>query len=287
MPADRLQLQRYELKYSLDAATAQAVRGFVSQYLDLDEFGMGRPLGAYPVNSLYLDSADLAMFHQWVDAARNRYKLRLRFYDEDPETPVFLEIKRRCLECILKQRCSVKQSAVPLVLAGQFPPLDLLHSREPKHQAALLDFISAVQHLRARPTLFVRYLREAYLDLKSNAVRVTLDHQVRMVPQATLDFSPRMDAFVQPFGDRIILEIKFTNRFPRWAGEMVRALGLVREGAAKYCEGVANLWYPQHAHWQSGPQARPPGLGSGFQRPGRQRTAHPPEKEAMTGMKSL
>lgn len=250
MKPDRMQQQRFELKYVVDEATAQEVRGFVGHYLELDEFGIGKPFCAYPVNSLYLDSDDLATFRQWVNADRNRFKLRMRFYDAHPDTPVFLEIKRRVADCIQKQRCGLKKSAVSFVLDGQFPPLDLVNSREPKHLDALRNFISIVQQLRARPQVLVTYLREAYLDLNNNAVRVTLDRHVRMSPRSDADFSLRMDQFVQPFGDKVIVEIKFTDRFPDWAGEMARALELRRDGAAKYCEGVANLWQPHHAHWR-------------------------------------
>lgn len=267
MKLDRLQRQRFELKYVVDEATAQEVRGFADNYLDLDEYGIDKPYNSYPVNSLYIDSGDLATFHQWVNADRARFKLRARFYDAHPETPVFLEIKRRLMDCILKQRCSVKKDALPYVLAGQFPPPDLVNCREPKHHAALQQFILMVQRLQAHPTLLVTYLREAYLDLQHNAVRVTLDRRVRMSPRTTVDFSLHMDQFVQPFGESVIVEIKFTNRFPRWAGEMVRALGLRRDGAAKYCEGVANLWQPQHAHWQHGHNPERPEITPRSQHP--------------------
>lgn len=251
MQPDRMQSQRFEMKYVVNETLAGEIRTYVSHYLELDEFGMGRPDGSYPVNSLYLDSGDLATFEQWVRADRNRFKLRLRFYDDEPDTPVFLEIKRRLLECICKQRCSVKKEAVEHVLAGQLPPPELMLSHSAKSFQALHAFIHAVLRLHARPTLMVTYQREAYLDLKHNAVRVTMDRRVRMAPRPNLDFSLETDGFVQPFGDQVILEIKFTNRFPGWAGDMVRALGLRRDGAAKYCEGIANLWRPDHAHWHA------------------------------------
>jgi hypothetical protein len=266
-----MQAQRFEMKYVVNETTAQDIRAFVGHYLDLDEFGMGRPDCSYPVNSLYLDSSELATFQQWVRADRNRFKLRLRFYDEEPDTPVFLEIKRRVLDCILKQRCSVRKGALEHVLAGQIPPPDLLHSHSGKAQQALHAFVNAVLRLQARPTLLVTYQREAYLDLNNNAVRVTLDRRVRMAPRSGLDFSLLTEGFVQPFGELVIVEIKFTNRFPRWAGDMVSALGLRREGAAKYCEGVANLWRPDHAHWQ----CRPPAPGTTLPAASAPRGSHP------------
>jgi hypothetical protein len=43
------------------------------------------------------------------------------------------------------------------------------------------------------------------------------------------------------FGDNVVLELKFTNRFPDWFRELVRIFGLVQCGAAKYVDGVTVL----------------------------------------------
>jgi hypothetical protein len=43
------------------------------------------------------------------------------------------------------------------------------------------------------------------------------------------------------WGKDIVLELKFTNRFPDWFRELVRVFGLRQCGAAKYVDGVATL----------------------------------------------
>ena len=43
---------------------------------------------------------------------------------------------------------------------------------------------------------------------------------------------------VTVFGNKVILELKFTNRFPDWFKELVRVFGLMQCGAAKYVDGV-------------------------------------------------
>ena len=50
----RLQQQRFELKYLINEDITSALRDFVSGYLELDEYGLKNPNGAYPVHSLYL-----------------------------------------------------------------------------------------------------------------------------------------------------------------------------------------------------------------------------------------
>ena len=257
MAKDRMQRQRFELKYLLDEPTALAVRDFAGGYMDLDEAGLDKPNLSYRVNSIYLDSDPLYTLWDWVNSNRNRFKLRMRFYDPNPDTPVFCEIKRRVNGCILKERCGVRKSAAELVLAGQFPPDEALFSREAKHRVALENFISLVSVLGAKPKALVTYLREAYIDPENDGLRLTMDREVRIGPRETLDFSLRMPRYVQPFGQRIILALKFNNRFPKWFNEMVQCLGLTRGAAAKYCEGICSLRHPELANWPTKPVENP------------------------------
>ena len=78
--------------------------------------------------------------------------------------------------------------------------------------------------------------------------------------QPLVQFKVEMDRYEQPFGDKVILELKFNNRFPNWFGEMVRALGLTRGAAAKYCEGMASLQMPQMGSQRAELFARKPRL---------------------------
>src|SRR3990170_1091319 len=121
MGQDRLQLQRFELKFIIKEEVALAVRSFVSSYLEIDEFGATRPNLSYPVHSLYLDSDDLRLYWETINGNKNRYKLRLRFYENRPNAPVYFEIKRRMNNAILKQRAGVRREAVDWILAGHLP----------------------------------------------------------------------------------------------------------------------------------------------------------------------
>src|SRR5213594_4241209 len=116
MARDRMQKQRFELKYLVNEETALMVRDFVRSYLDFDEYSVGKPNYSYPVHSLYVDSDDLKLYWATINGDKNRFKLRLRFYNNHPDTPVFFEIKRRLNGCILKQRGGVRKDAVPWLL---------------------------------------------------------------------------------------------------------------------------------------------------------------------------
>ena len=64
---------------------------------------------------------------------------------------------------------------------------------------------------------------------------------VRNEARITPTFGTKLENPCEPFGDRVILELKFTDRFPDWCRHLVERFGLMQCGAAKYCEGLAGL----------------------------------------------
>ena len=239
MTPDRLQLQRLELKYQIGEDVALAVRDFVSSYLELDEFGATRPNLSYPVHSLYLDSPTLATYRHTINGNKNRFKLRIRFYENRAGAPVYLEIKRRVDNAILKQRGAIRREAVDRVLAGQLPDPNEVASSVPRHLVAIQRFFTLQSELCARPVAHIAYLREAWMSPRDNSVRVTMDREVRFEPDPTTRLEATMEDPIVVFGSRVILELKFTGRFPNWWQELVAVFGLQRGSAAKYADGIA------------------------------------------------
>src|ERR1019366_9738624 len=122
---------RYELKYLIPNALALQVRDFVQQHLEIDEYGACQPDLSYPVHSLYLDSDDWKIYWRTINGDKNRFKLRIRYYNDSPRTPVFFEIKRRMKDVILKQRCAIKRGGEEQVLARHVPGVEVFASNNP------------------------------------------------------------------------------------------------------------------------------------------------------------
>jgi hypothetical protein len=238
MGDDRMQLQRWELKYVIPEELARSVREFVRSYLELDEYGAKRPDLSYTVHNLYLDSDDLEIYWGTINGDKNRYKLRLRFYEDNPNAPVFFEIKRRMNEAIIKQRAGVKRQAVNAVLAGQLPTAAELVSGDPRQLVAIQSFVDLACRHRANPVAHVRYDREAWISVHDNSVRVTMDRNVLISPEFITRFTDQLDDPTSVFGNWVILELKFTGRFPDWFKEMVRIFGLRQGSASKYADGI-------------------------------------------------
>ncbi|MCI0351084.1 MAG: polyphosphate polymerase domain-containing protein [Acidobacteriales bacterium] len=241
MAKDKMQASRFEQKYIITEEAALQIRDFVRSYLELDENGVGKPNYSYPVHSLYLDSDDLKLYWSTINGDKNRFKLRLRFYNNNPDTPVFFEIKRRMNNCIMKRRGGVRRDAVDWLLGGQMPEPSHLVSKDPKHLHALQEFCHLMHQIRARPKVHIGYLREAYVPHDDNSARLTMDREVRSEPELAARLSTKMEHPILVWGKDVVLELKFTNRFPDWFRDLVRIFGLRQCGAAKYVDGVALL----------------------------------------------
>ena len=178
-----MQQQRFELKYLIHEEDALRVRDFVRCHLDMDEYSVGKPNYSYPVHSLYLDSDDLKIYWATINGDKNRYKLRLRYYSTNPDSPVFFEIKRRMNNCILKQRGGVQQDSIAFLLAGHIPEQGHLVSKNPNQLVSLQRFSHLMGQIRAKPKVHIAYLREAYVS-DNDEVRVTMDREVMAEPHA-------------------------------------------------------------------------------------------------------
>lgn len=238
MQDHRLQPQRYELKYLVREEMTWAMRDFIACFLELDDFSVGQPNYSYPIHSVYLDSDGMHTHNATRNGDKNRFKLRLRYYNDKPGSPVFFEIKQRIDNSILKQRCPVKRDAVPLLLSGQLPDQDHLLSSDPRHLVALQRFTYLQQQLGARPKLHNNYQREAWVSSGNNSIRVTFDRNIYIEPYFGNQAIVPLTRARHIYSDFVVLELKFTNRFPNWFRDMVERFDLMRSTASKYSGGV-------------------------------------------------
>ncbi len=237
---DRTLACRYELKYHITETQAAAIAEFVKPFVQLDRYCKLQPSCDYPIVSLYLDSGDLQLCRESLAGRQNRFKLRIRFYDELPQSPVFFEIKARHTDVILKQRAAVKRNSVQGLLAGHWPKLGDLFADDGDAFGPLQRFSSLQNMLNANGKVLVSYMREAYVTPDDNSVRVTFDRELQTAAYRGV-FSMSGMAIRPVRLEGVVLEIKFTDAFPVWLREMVRIFDLERRPFAKYVTCVDAL----------------------------------------------
>ncbi len=227
---------RYEYKYLISEIDAAGIVNYVQPFLPPDRYSKLHPGGQYPIVSLYLDSPDLRLCRESLDGVKNRFKLRIRSYTDEPEYPRFFEIKRRINRVIMKSRARVTDKDVPTLLKGRsLPPQGYSTDVE-----ALNQFQMYVAAIHAGPIILIRYLRQAFEGTTEDRVRVTFDRE--------LYYKVTDEPYVRLSGPGwqrndlttgyTILEIKFNGRYPAWLNRLVRHFNLEARAISKYATSI-------------------------------------------------
>jgi hypothetical protein len=235
---------RYELKYLVDERRARGIRDFIKCYLQRDRYSQPDLAYAYPIYSLYLDGPGLMLYSATCQGLKNRYKLRVRYYDHNPATPAFFEIKRRVGDAIVKERAGVRKDAVQQLLAGGCPRReDLLDHRDVDDFFVLRRFCELRAAIGAVPRIIVRYEREAWVSRSGELMRTSFD---RRVACARYEGSLEPRTWTDGRVPAVILELKFTGRYPVWMRELVLDWDLHRLAMPKYVHCMDQL--PRHVN---------------------------------------
>ena len=237
-------LARHEAKYLVPMKQVPEIREYLKPFCSPDKNCRLYPDG-YTATTLQLDTPTLAFHAAKPDRAVNRFKLRVRTYGTDGKCPVFLEVKRKIGESVVKSRASI-----PPALWGE----DLIKStrvrcdfRSDKESAAFYEFLRLTRETGARPTVRIRYKRASFFGLSDSYSRVTFDSQLQY--QRADDWSVlgdpvwrSMDASSSqnkrfPYSS-VILELKALHEPPLWMMDLVEQFGLLRSGNCKYSTAV-------------------------------------------------
>jgi hypothetical protein len=254
----KLQSSRFELKYVIEEDRARRIRDYVLRFLEPDQHTNPDEGFGYSVHSLYVDSPDLKLCRSTITGEKNRFKLRIRFYDDRPDSPTFFEIKRRVNDVMLKQRAAVWKSSVPRLLAGHWPTRADLIKDDEKNFRSLYNFCELRNMIGGGPAAYTSYLREAYEPPDSNNFRVTFDRNLMAGAYTGTLSVADLERWARPEIGGVVLELKFTDRFPNWMHDLVQMFELQRVSVPKYVECVCVLDGSPFAHLgRRQPQALP------------------------------
>ena len=229
--------QRFEAKYLINELMAQTIRDHIRPFVSPDKHGQ-----EYPVTSIYLDSDDLVLYRSSVRGEERRYKLRIRTYTAGGEDTCFFEVKHRHNQIIRKERAVVRNEYVDGLLRGDTPHPAMLVDPD-QDMKSLYSFCDIREKIDASPRVVVRYMREAFVGKADEPLRITFDRALTCLPSERFDpeawlASPHWNDGVGP---PIVMEVKFTDTYPCWVGDLIQRFSLLRESFAKYVVCVDSL----------------------------------------------
>lgn len=240
-------IERYEYKYLIPEAVVPAIRSTVRTTSKIDRYA--GPDGTYRIRSLYFDTDRYDLYWANEREQPDRFKLRARMYP-GKTSPVFLEVKRRVLDVIIKSRAAVPADGWKEVLGGNQDAIDAL---PPHVRTGVHKFLAPYHRHHIRPVVLVEYEREAYISEVDSYARLTFDRKIAVQEQDKLELeaNPTRWRFIDHRAQTrtqepvCVLEMKFERRPPRWMVALVQRNELIRYSFSKYCYGVtAELTLP-------------------------------------------
>jgi hypothetical protein len=228
---DRTLASRHECKYFVAPDALPMLRALSRPFVRPDEYTQRAPTRRYRLASLYLDGPDLPLYRGTFEGHRNRFKVRIRSYGDEPEAPVFCEVKRRVDRIVRKLRVSTDRGLAQRVARAAQGAAVPLAAGNPK----LAEFIATARSAGAGPLLRVRYEREAYESNAHDPVRMTFDTNLCFAGPGEGDLFRLGGTGWTPVPlPGAIVEMKFTDRCPSWMTRIIDELHLCRESIPKY-----------------------------------------------------
>lgn len=222
-------IRRLESKYLITAERAATIMAAVRPICRPDPFADAR--GEYTIHSLYYDTPGRRFYQANQFKEGVRFKPRIRFYGTEPSEAVFLELKRKVGDVVLKDRRRVGVAELETVL-NQAP-------------GSIDSFVGSVVGWGAIPTMHVRYTRRALVSELDTYARVTVDSALRgWAAEGRANLTCREEEMLAIDSDEVrgrspvVLELKCEELIPAWMEQLVWQFGLVRQGFSKYCRAI-------------------------------------------------
>jgi hypothetical protein len=211
---------RVEKKYFLTPAQKQQLLSLLDKYTEDDAFPRST------VYSLYYDTPTFELIRHSAGRPVYKEKLRLRSYDiPAEESPVFLEVKKKCQGVVYKRRIRLPlseargylQQGVPPESGGQiFREIDWFVRHQPQ----------------LRPVALVACDRLALVGCENHDLRITFDEHIRWREEA-LELAE--DAPMTPLcPGKVLMEIKIPGAAPLWLCHLLSQMQLYPVTFSKY-----------------------------------------------------
>ncbi len=213
-------MKRYELKYLLSSNQTEYLVKRLEGHMKLDEYGRTS------IASLYYDTPNYLLIRTSVEKPLFKEKVRLRSYGlATPESPVYLELKRKAYRIVYKRRV---QTTIPLVEKFFAGSGDICAGGQINREITYFrDYYGTLV-----PACLIIYDREAFYE-PGGDLRLTIDYNPRYRTDQ-LNLTTSMDGtLLRPPGDTI-LEIKVQEAMPLWLTRILDEGKIYKSSFSKY-----------------------------------------------------
>ena len=215
--------QRIEFKYIISSHQRKALEGLLEGRMIPDEYG--RTL----IRNIYYDTPDFRLIRSSLEKPVYKEKLRLRAYGDDKSAPVFAELKKKYRDIVFKRRVSSSLFEANMLL-GDKDTMVFPGSRIASEIRYFKRFYGSLV-----PKAFLTYKREAYLPIRDEGLRLTIDDNILGSFEEHDIYDRPEGVFVLP-EELSILEIKVPEggAVPLWLARSLSDLKIRKGSFSKY-----------------------------------------------------
>lgn len=219
---------RVEHKYIIDSAVYKNIRNQLKDYMYEDGFSTDG--GFYTICNIYYDTATDELIRKSIEKPVYKEKLRLRSYGRaEPDTKVFLEIKKKFKGVVNKRRTVLKlKEAYDFAETYRQPEY-----RSYMNKQVLNELEYFMNHYKPVPKVFLAYDRAALFCKDDPELRITFDTNIRTRrDNLRLDADDNGELLIDK--DVWLMEIKVINAYPLWLVDILNSNGLFKTSFSKY-----------------------------------------------------
>lgn len=220
---------RKEIKFLLDMEQYHRLMEVIGEYMNPDKYCVGGK--EYGIYNIYYDTSDDFLIRESLAKPYYKEKIRLRSYysPAGPDSPVFLEIKKKIGGIVTKRRVSMT-----LVESEEY----FSTRKKPDSQKYITNQVFTeldvfLDHYPVVPKQYISYQREAFFGKENNDFRLTFD---REITERRYDLG--LDC--QSYGNYIIekdqrlMEVKVSDSMPEWLVRKLSELKIYKTSFSKY-----------------------------------------------------
>ncbi len=214
-------MQRYEMKYLLNARQTDYLCRQLEGYMQIDEYGLTS------IASLYYDTSNARLIRESLEKQKFKEKLRLRSYGlATDKSPVYLELKRKYDGVVYKRRIQSTITDVDSFFSGY----DTLGNGQiQKELTYFRDYYKTII-----PACLIIYDRVAYFEPDGD-LRLTIDYKPRYRME-NLSLTKSMEGLPLLDTGWSILEVKVQGAMPLWLSSILNNGRIYKSSFSKYGE---------------------------------------------------
>ncbi len=229
---------RKEIKFLLNMEQYHSLMEVINQYMNPDKYCVGGQ--EYGIYNVYYDTPDDFLIRESLSKPYYKEKIRLRSYysPADPNSPVFLEIKKKIGGIVTKRRVSMTLAESQEYLSTRKKPQTdkYLTNQVFKEIDAFLD------HYPVSPKQYISYQREAFFGKDNKDFRLTFDRKLtERRYDVNLDCASYGNFIIEK--DQRLMEVKISDAMPDWLVRKLSELQIYKTSFSKY--GKAYMSYVQ------------------------------------------